>query len=57
MTACLTVGGLALEQAVDFARIGGLYTLEHDGLRIQCIWKTMQDGNHHDHVHAAARSL
>ena len=57
MTACLIVGGLAPEQAVDFARAGGLYTLEHDGLRIQCIWKTMEGGNHHDHVHAAARSL
>jgi hypothetical protein len=57
MTACLTVGGLAPEQAADLARAGGLYTLEHDGLRIQCIWKTFEGGNHHDHVHAAARSL
>ena len=57
MTACLIVGGLAPKAAADFARAGGLYTLEHDGLRIQCIWKTFEGGNHHDHVHAAARSL
>ncbi len=57
MAACLIVGGLAPEQAADLARAGGLYTLEHDGLRIQCIWKTLEGGNHHDHVHAAARSL
>ena len=57
MTACLIVGGLAPEPAADLARAGGLYTLEHDGLRIQCIWKTFEGGNHHDHVHAAARSL
>ena len=57
MTACLIVGGLAPDPAADFARAGGLYTLEHDGLRIPCIWKTFEGGNHHDHVHAAARSL
>ena len=57
MAACLIAGGLAPEQAADFARAGGLYTLEHDGLRVQCIWKTFKGGNHHDHVHAAARPL
>ena len=30
-------------------------TLEHDGLRIQCIWKTDEGGNHHGHVHIGAR--
>jgi soluble lytic murein transglycosylase-like protein len=57
MAACLIAGGLAPERAADFARAGGLFTLEHDGLRIQCIWKTFEGGNHHDHVHAAARPL
>ena len=57
MTACLIAGGLAPEQAADFARSGGLYTLEHDALRIQCIWKTDEGGNHHDHLHAGARRL
>ena len=57
MAACLIAGGLAPEQAADIARAGGLYTLEHDGLRVQCIWKTDEGGNHHDHVHAGARPL
>lgn len=41
--------------AIATARRGGLYTLENDGLRIQCIWKTDAGGNHHNHVHAGAR--
>jgi soluble lytic murein transglycosylase-like protein len=55
--ACLIAGGLAPARAADYARAGGLYTLEHDGLRVQCIWKTYEGGNHHDHLHAAARAL
>jgi hypothetical protein len=55
MTACLVAAGTPPAQAEHAARRGGLYTLEHDGLRIQCIWKTDQGGNHHDHVHIGAR--
>jgi hypothetical protein len=28
---------------------------QHDGLRIQCIWKTDEGGDHHHHVHVGAR--
>ena len=55
MTACLIAAGVDSVQAAHDARRGGLYTLEHDGLRIQCIWKTNQGGNHHNHVHIGAR--
>ena len=55
MTACLIAAGTPHAQAAHAAMRGGLYTLEHDGLRIQCIWKTDQGGNHHDHVHIGAR--
>lgn len=55
MTACLVAAGVPEAQAAEDARRGGLYTLTHDGLRIQCIWKTYAGGNHHNHVHAGAR--
>jgi hypothetical protein len=32
-----------------------MYTPTHDQLRIQCIWKTNQGGNDHNHVHVGAR--
>jgi hypothetical protein len=57
MTACLIAAGVPAAQAGVEARRGGLYTLEHDGLRVQCIWKTDEGGNHHNHVHIAARRL
>ena len=57
MTACLIAAGdqpvLAHEEAVQ----GGLYTRYHDGLRIQCIWKTYEGGNHHNHVHIGAAPI
>jgi hypothetical protein len=56
MIACLIAAGTDPTQAARAARQGGLYTVEHDGLRIQCIWKTDQGGNHHTHVHIGARS-
>jgi hypothetical protein len=37
MTACLTAAGESPTQALADAQRGGLYTLEHDGLRIQCL--------------------
>ena len=55
MTACLIAAGSDPTQAARARRQGGLYTLEHDGLRIQCIWKTDKGGNHHNHVHIGAR--
>ncbi|MGZ6639068.1 MAG: hypothetical protein ACXVII_40280 [Solirubrobacteraceae bacterium] len=55
MTACLIAAGIPHAQAAHAARGGGLFTLERDGLRIQCIWKTDQGGDHHDHVHIGAR--
>lgn len=53
--ACLIAAGDPPAQAVREARRGGLWTREHAGLRIQCIWKTEQGGNHHGHVHIGAR--
>ena len=55
MTACLSAAGEPPLHAAALAKTGGLYTLEHDGLRIQCIWKTDAGGNHHNHVHIGAR--
>lgn len=53
MAACLIAAGMPRQQAITTARGGGLYTLDHDGLRTQCIWKTDTGGNHHNHVHVA----
>ena len=53
--ACLTAAGDPPAEAAREARAGGLWTREHDGLRIQCIWKTDLGGNHHTHVHIGAR--
>jgi hypothetical protein len=57
MAACLIAADQPTEQAITDAQRGGLYTLEHDGLRVQCIWKTDEGGNHHNHVHIGARPL
>jgi len=54
MAACLVAAGDPPEVASVEARTGGLYTRERNGLRIQCIWKTDQGGNHHNHVHMGA---
>ena len=55
-TACLIAAGdrRRSKQARE-AQQGGLWTREHDGLRIQCIWKTDEGGNHHGHDHIGAR--
>jgi hypothetical protein len=57
MTACLVLGGVPPPQALADARRGGLYTLNHNGVRIQCIWKTYAGGNHHNHVHVGVRQV
>jgi hypothetical protein len=53
--ACLIAAGDLPLDATEEAAVGGLYTKLHDGLRIQCIWKTDEGGNHHNHVHIGAR--
>ncbi len=54
-TACLILAGEPPVKAAADASAGGLFTLIHDGLRIQCIWKTDEGGNHHNHVHVGVR--
>jgi murein DD-endopeptidase MepM/ murein hydrolase activator NlpD len=54
---CLIAAGDPPAQAVREVRRGGLWTREHAGLRIQCIWKTDQGGNHHGHVHLGAQPI
>ena len=57
MTACLVLAGVPHDKATTQARGGGLFTLTHQGLRIQCIWKTNEGGNHHNHVHVGVRPI
>lgn len=54
-TAALIEAGVPAAKARQMARAGGLYTLEHQGRRIQVIWKTNEGGNHHNHVHIGYR--
>jgi hypothetical protein len=51
---CLQAGD-SKKGARDKARGGGLFTFTHGNQRIQCIWKTNQGGNHHNHVHVGVR--
>jgi hypothetical protein len=55
MQAALVQAGVSVEQALAEAKAGGLFTLTHEGKRIQCIWKTNEGGNHHNHVHVGVR--
>jgi hypothetical protein len=55
MTCALRQAGLSDADARAKAHTGGLFTFVHNGLRIQCIWKTNQGGNHHNHVHVGVR--
>jgi hypothetical protein len=52
MTVALIEAGFGSDDAAARARAGGLFTLAHAGLRIQCIWKAPE---HHDHVHVGVR--
>lgn len=54
-TAALIEAGVPAGKARQMARHGGLFTLEHNGRRIQVIWRTDQGGNHHNHVHIGYR--
>jgi hypothetical protein len=55
MTAALVLAGVGEADAKKKAQAGGLFTLVHNGMRIQCIWKTFEGGNHHNHVHVGVR--
>ena len=52
--ACLLAGD-SKDGASAKAHGGGLFTFTHDNQRIQCIWKTNEGGNHHNHVHVGVR--
>jgi hypothetical protein len=55
MTACLELAGDPPRQAAAEAIRGGLYTRVHGALRVQCIWKTYEGGDHYNHVHVGVR--
>lgn len=52
--ACLLAGD-SKNGASAKAHGGGLFTFTHGNQRIQCIWKTNEGGNHHNHVHVGVR--
>ena len=56
-TACLVAAGDQPAVAAREARAGGLWTRDHNGLRVQCIWRTRIGGNHYSHVHVGARPI
>ena len=55
MEACCLEAGDTKQGAKAKAQSGGLFTFTHGNQRIQCIWKTNEGGNHHDHVHVGVR--
>jgi Putative peptidoglycan binding domain len=55
MEAALVLAGFPAAEAHADAQRGGLFTTTHENMRIQCIWKTSNGGNHHDHVHVGVR--
>ncbi len=55
MEACCLLAGDSKQGASNKAHTGGLFTFTHGNQRIQCIWKTNQGGNHHNHVHVGVR--
>jgi Putative peptidoglycan binding domain len=55
MEACCLLAGDSKQGAHAKARTGGLFTFTHGDERIQCIWKTNEGGNHHNHVHVGVR--
>ncbi len=50
-TAALIVAGKNHTDAARMARQGGAFTLHHQGIRFQIIWKSQVGGNHDDHIH------
>ena len=57
MAAALIEAGFTKADAKAKAAGGGLFNAQHEGMRIQCIWKTNVGGNHHNHVHIGVRPL
>ena len=57
MAAALIEAGFTKADAKAKAAGGGLFNAQHEGMRIQCIWKTNVGGNHHNHVHVGVRPL
>jgi hypothetical protein len=55
MTVALRLAGVGAADARAKAHAGGLFTFTHGALRIQCIWKANEGGNHHNHVHVGVR--
>jgi hypothetical protein len=55
--AAFLAAGEPLSIARANVRRGGLFTIQRGGPRIQIIWKTLQSGNHYDHVHVGARKV
>lgn len=55
MEACCILAGDSKQGARAKAQSGGLFTFTHGNQRIQCIWKTNDGGNHHNHVHVGVR--
>jgi hypothetical protein len=53
--ACLILSGVPPARVDRMVRTGGLFTLYYAGLRIQCIWKTFDGGNHYTHLHVGVR--
>jgi hypothetical protein len=55
MEAALVLAGVPQATARAEAQRGGLFNNTRDNMRIQCIWKTNDGGNHHNHVHVGVR--
>ena len=53
--AAFLAAGEPMAAARANASRGGLFTIQRDGLRIQIIWKTLEGGDHYDHVHIGVR--
>ena len=55
LAAACFLAGDSKQGAKSKARTGGLFNFTHGDKRIQCIWKTNEGGNHHNHVHVGVR--
>jgi hypothetical protein len=53
--AAFLAAGEPIAAARANARRGGLFTIQRGGLLIQIIWKTLEGGDHYDHVHIGVR--
>jgi len=53
--AAFVAAGEPIATARANARKGGLFTIGRGRVRIQIIWKTLEGGDHYDHVHVGVR--